>query len=64
MKMIIIFMNLGGKIPCQKSKYQPCFDLLRDVQISNSMKLLQIHNGYHNVYLSRTIKVKLFTERR
>jgi hypothetical protein len=35
---------------------------LRDVQISNSMKLLQVHNGYHNVYLSRTINAKLFTK--
>jgi len=39
-------------------------DTLRDVQISNSMKLLQIRNGYHNVCLSRTVNVKLFAKRR
>lgn len=34
-------------------------DLLRNYQLSHKMKLLQIHNGYHNVYLSRTMTVKL-----
>jgi len=30
-----------------KAKYQPGGDLLRDVQISKFLKLLQILNGYH-----------------